>query len=144
MDDVEDGGGSVMHAPSISPLSRITPVLSNGDGPSKSDGDLTVNMKNNLMLLLDGGKAIQERGWWILKNENKILTQSILSLYDRCLVKIVVETKFRRRHSAELTQIGYHVARDLKTQESLRQVGVSMSAPHGISEEAARFIVEVV
>ena len=101
-------------------------------------------MKKNLMLLLDGGKAIQECGWWKLKDGNKILTQSVLSLYDRCLVKIVVETKFRRRHSAELTVIGYHVARDLKTQESLRQGGVAISAPHGISEKASLFIAEVV
>ena len=94
------------------------------------------------MILLEGGGAIREAGCWRGLRGERIHILTIESLYERCLVKIVVESRHRRRHTAMLTDVGELAAREIKRQF---EVGYSRAnAPHGVSEKVARFISEVV
>ena len=65
---------------------------------------------------------------------------TIEALYDRYLIKIVVESRHRRRHTAMLTDIGEYAAKEIQREF----LSAPPKTPHGISEDAARFIVEVV
>lgn len=104
-------------------------------------GDLSSPIKRALIVLLEDGLILRNAGYWIGSSRRKVLVQTIEAMYDRYLIKIVVESRYRRRHTASLTDVGEYAAREIKRQ--IAEVPAPL-APHGISETAARFITEVV
>lgn len=97
-------------------------------------GDLTAPMQR-LVAALSHGHGRRDQGAWVVDEVPGIKFQNHTAeaLYDRCLVKITVESRHRRRHKLELTQIGEAVARDIES----RRRG-------HIPESAARLIQEIV
>lgn len=103
-------------------------------------GELTPACKRALVVMLEDNLIRINSGW---KGESgKLVRQeTIEALYDRYLVKIVIDSRHRKRHTAKLTEVGEFAAREIERQFLM----VSRSAPpHKISEQAARFIAEVV
>lgn len=96
--------------------------------------DLTPSLKRALTILLEEGSAIRDHDYWRTPSGRKLYIVTIEALYDRYLVKIVVESRHRRRHTAMLTDVGEYAAEGILNERD----------PKHISEEAALFIAEVV
>jgi hypothetical protein len=98
----------------------------------KRSGDLTAPMER-LVAALMLGPGHREAGSWAVNAvpDVKFARQTVEAAYDRCLVKITVESRHRRRHKLELTEIGEAVAR-----------GLLPKAP-SISPEASILIQEI-
>jgi hypothetical protein len=80
------------------------------------------------------GNGHREAGSWVVPAvpDARFARQTVEAAYDRCLVKITVESRHRRRHRLELTEIGEHVARGLQSKSP------------SISPEASILIQEIV
>ena len=102
--------------------------------PQQCRSDLTVSLKRALVVLLEDGEVIRWPRCWIGQSKRRIFEVTMLALYDRYLVKIVVESRHRRRHTAVLTDIGWYAARDIQRE----------SKNAAVTEESALFIAEVV
>jgi DNA-binding MarR family transcriptional regulator len=104
--------------------------------------DLTPGVKRALLMILANGNVIRGARGWHGGDGGIVVAQTVEALYDRYLVKIVVENRHRRRHTLTLTDIGERVARDLQ-REALEYEAIS-GPPRQVSENAQRLIVEMV
>lgn len=102
-------------------------------GPRQS---LSRSMKAGLILLFEDGALVRETALWRGASERAVSFRTIAALCERNLIKIVVESRHKRRHTAMLTEIGFHAARDIAHEQ--------IKAPQRISEAAARFIAVAV
>jgi hypothetical protein len=103
--------------------------------------DLTIATKRALVILLEDGGAMKQAHYWSGSSGRKIFLQTLISLYDRYLVKIVTESRHRNRQMATLTDVGEYAAKEIQRElawPALRET------PSGISDEAAEFIAEAV
>jgi len=71
---------------------------------------LTPAMRRALRVLHIDGEAVRQTKFWYTERERLIGTETIIALFDRYLVKVVVENHHRRRQIAALTEIGEMVA----------------------------------
>jgi hypothetical protein len=102
--------------------------------------DLSFALKRAMVTLLEDGSLMKNGSRWKGSSLRTVTTQSVTALYDRYLIKIVVESRYRRRHCAILTDIGQYAAREIQRELT----GILLPAPpHNISEQSARFITEV-
>lgn len=106
-------------------------------------GDLSMPAKRALVMLLEDGFALRDTNYWRSPTDRRIYIRTIETLYDRYLVKIVVESRHKRRHTVKLTEVGEYAARDIQ-REFLLAPPDEPKSPHGISEKTARFIVEAI
>ena len=104
-------------------------------------GSLSPQLKRCLVIILDDASMVREAHYWRGVSGRKCTQATIESLYDRYLIKIIVESRHRRRHTAKLTEVGELAAREIERQFS---IAIPAASPHRISEQAARFITEVV
>lgn len=102
--------------------------------------DLSAASKRALVVILEDEKIIRAQNFWSGKSNRDIYISTIEALYDRFLIKIVVESRHKRRHTAMLTDIGEYAAKEIQREFT----SAPPRTPHGISEDAARFISEVV
>ena len=102
--------------------------------------DLSTASKRALVILLEDEMVVRATNFWSGKSKRNIYISTIEALYDRYLIKIVVESRHRRRHTAMLTDIGEYAAKEIQREF----LSAPPKTPHGLSEQAARFIVEVV
>jgi hypothetical protein len=79
----------------------------------KAQTDLTSGMKAALLALRRAG-ALAAATCWHTPTGERIENQTIYALYDRYLVKMVLDSRHRRRTSALLTEIGEHAARGIE------------------------------
>jgi hypothetical protein len=89
---------------------------------------------------MEDGSLILDAHYWRGISGRKCIKATIESLYDRYLVKIIVESRHRRRHTVKLTEVGELTAREIERQFSAPQ---PPGSHHKISERASRFIAEV-
>jgi hypothetical protein len=75
--------------------------------------DLTPSMKAALLALRRAG-ALAAATYWHTPTGERIENQTMYALYDRYLVKMVLDSRHRRRTSALLTEIGEHAARGIE------------------------------
>ena len=108
---------------------------------SNCRSDLSNPQRRGLIVLLEDESILRNAGYWIGSSRRKVGIQTVEALYDRYLIKIVVESRHRRKHIAMLTDVGEYAAREIQRQ--IAEVPAPL-APNGISETAARFIVEIV
>ena len=106
--------------------------MRNGEGRL---GDLTPACKRALVILLSN-PLFRHRSGWRDNDENLVRQETIEALYERYLVKIVVESRHRRRHTAKLTEVGEYAAREIGRQFSLPE-------KQGVSEKVGQFICEI-
>lgn len=78
-----------------------------------ADTDLTPPMKAALLALKRAG-AIAAATCWQTPTGERIQNQTMYALYDRYLVKMVLDSRHRRRTTALLTEIGEHAARGVE------------------------------
>lgn len=71
------------------------------------------NTFRRALVILHGGNLVREHDFWRRHDGMAVNIKTIEALYDRALVKIVVESRHRKIHTAKLTEIGACVARDL-------------------------------
>jgi hypothetical protein len=109
----------------------------------KADECLTDAMKLALMILLDDGRLVLGAypKCWAGASGRQVRLQSATALYDRGLVRLIVESRHRKTHILRLTPLGEYAAEGVKLKWTNNNT--HRSAPHGVSEKAARFIVEV-
>jgi hypothetical protein len=93
-------------------------------------------MRAGLVLLLEDGALVRETALWRGGSGRAVSFGTIAALCERNLLKIIVESRHKRRHTALLTEIGFHVARDIARGR--------IKAPQKITEAAARFIAVAV
>lgn len=107
--------------------------------------DLTPVQKSALVILLNHGSLIREGHHWASASGARVPLPTILALYERYLVKIVVESKYRKRQAAKLTDVGEYAAAEIERQllHPADREGRPGKPTAGLSEKAARFIVEV-
>ena len=94
-----------------------------------------------MIILLEDGGIIRDTDYWRGKSGRKVYFSTIESLYDRYLVKIIVESRHRRRHTVILTEVGQYCAKEIQREFANAE---SSFLPHKISEQTALFITEVV
>lgn len=123
----------------LCPLWKGERVLSR-DRQHEKRQDLSAASKRALVILLEDGLIIRETNFWNGKSRRNIYISTIEALYDRYLIKIVIEGRHRRRHTAMLTDIGEYAAKEIQRELA----PVPPNAPHGIPEDAVWFISEVV
>ena len=124
---------SYPHTPRRGRISRVLAHAPLGD-----------SMKRALVILLEDGSLNAEQHRWRSPKCRAVINQTLYSLYDRYLVKIVVESRHRKRHTALLTDIGRHAATNIQREEIEQRIAANSPSNAGrISEASARFIVEV-
>jgi hypothetical protein len=86
----------------------------------KHCGDLTLPVQR-LVAALYRGNGERAGGMWIVSSvpDARFQPQTVNAAYDRCLVKITVESRHRRRHTLTLTEIGRHVALALEAKATI-------------------------
>lgn len=105
---------------------------------------ITDSMKLALIILLDDGRVMlcAKPRSWIGVSGRRVTIQTVEALYNRALVRIIVESRHHKTHTLRLTQLGEFAAQGV--QLSLKSGSfVSGRAPHGISERTACFIAEI-
>jgi hypothetical protein len=114
-----------------------------GSRKSHTGEHLTDSMKLALMILLEDGRAVLSAypKCWLGVSGRRVAIQSAMALYDRALVRIIVESRHRKMHIIRLTELGEFAAEGVKLKWTNNNT--YRSSPHGVSEKAARFIVEV-
>lgn len=121
----------------IIPLNRST---MKGRGAER----LSPSIKRALLLLLEDGELYAGGGKWLGTRGRSVRFDVVEAMYARLLIKIVVQSRHRRRQTAKLTEIGLHVARDLRRELSdLADYGAPRALPT-ISESAQHLIAEIV
>lgn len=117
--------------------------------PRQCRSDLTPTLKRALVILLQDGHLDRQHNrnehtnnYWISRCARKCALVTILSLYDRYLVKIVVESRHRRRQRATLTDVGVFAAREIERQ--MLGPPLASSQIHPVSEDVALLISEIV
>lgn len=103
---------------------------------------LNSTMKRALLTIYRDQSVARETGFWRGRSGAGIYFSTISGLFDRLLVKIVVESRHRRRHTAVLTEIGLRVARDIDRE--LACLPPRSEGEPALSEESALFIAAVV
>lgn len=100
---------------------------------------LSAPQREALLLLLADRKFIYHpsRAFWCSENNHHVSHAVIESLYERYLVKIVVDGWRRGSHYTELTDIGEHIACEVLHR---RASGQDYNASR-ITEQAQKFIV---
>lgn len=86
-------------------------------GPTYPKTKLSPAMEEALIDILYCTSMIKAGPRWSAKNIS-IAGHTIRALWIRGLVMIVTESRHRTRQNAELTEIGEHVAKNLKRQRS--------------------------
>lgn len=76
--------------------------------------DLTDSIKRALVIILEDGEVTKVTHGWRGSSGRSIFTRTVFALYERYLVKIVVENHHRRRQMAKLTDVGEYAARMIK------------------------------
>lgn len=99
---------------------------------------LTAPVKRALLLLLDHGKAFLNRSSWSAGNGSSIHGNVMEAAFDRRLVVAVFESRHRTRPFVELSEIGLHVARDLRHEEI--EASIYRGGARMISAEASIMI----
>lgn len=117
--------------------------LTGRSAPNEVRSPLGHAMKRALIIILEDERLISEPHRWRSPNDRVVINQTFFSLYDRFLVKVVVDSRHRKRHTALLTDVGYHAACNLQREMIDREFYKSANASLGISEASARFITEV-
>jgi len=123
-------------------MSRAESALSGRSAPNEVRKSLGLAMKKALVVLLEDGSLQAEEHRWRSPRDRTVINQTLYSLYDRYLVKVVVDSRHRKRHTAMLTDVGYHAASNIQRELVERDVHGENNRPR-VSEAAARFIVEV-
>lgn len=77
---------------------------------------LSDRLRRALIICLEDGPIEFGLHYWTGKSERRIEFKTIMVLYERFLVKIIIENRGRGNRVAELTELGEGVARDLKRQ----------------------------
>lgn len=102
--------------------------------------DLPSRLKCALVILLEDGEAIKQTSYWAGSSGRKVNLSTIVALYDRYLIKIVTESRHRKRQTARLTDVGDYAAKEIQ-----REIAEQERIEDGrISEEAQRLIVEAI
>lgn len=105
-------------------------------------GKLTRDMQCALLICKRDGRLVEAgKIWFGEKSRLEVKAKTIYSLFDRYLLTVTFGGNTRRLHHARLSETGEFVANSL-TDLSVIAPAVSL-APHGISEESARFIAQV-
>lgn len=117
-------------------------MLSGRSAPQAVRSALGMAMKKALVIILEDGSLLSEEHRWRSPKDRTVINQTFYSLFDRYLVKVVVDSRHRRRHTAFLTDVGHHAASNI-----LREfIDHDFRAQRGellLSEEASRFIALV-
>lgn len=108
----------------------------------RRDDDLTATFKRALMILLEDKSAAKQGHYWEGPSARKIFMPTIVALFDRYLIKIVVESRHRKRQTAMLTDIGRYAALQIQREFAMPEEGEPRHLI--ISESSARFIAEIV
>lgn len=101
-------------------------------------------MKRALIILLEDEKLFAAGSQWRSPRGRIVLEQTFYALYDRYLIKVYVESKSRGRHTAVLTDVGHYAASDIRREMIDHELQKEEHPSKKISEEAARFIQQVV
>lgn len=117
--------------------------LSGRSAPNAVRAPLGFAMKRALVILLEDELLIAEEHRWRSPKDRTVINQTFYSLYDRYLVKVVVDSRHRKRHTASLTDVGYHAACSIQRELVDRECRKEEADPRGISEASARFIQQV-
>ena len=104
-------------------------------------GQLEPAMKRALIIIKAEQPVIHGRGFWRGTSGNPISQRTIEALFTRYLIKIVTESRHRKRHTTTLTDVGLRVARDLEREMRSNE---KIDSPFGVTEEASLFIAAVV
>lgn len=102
---------------------------------------LTASVKRAMVIMLEDKSVTKQAHYWEGPSGRKIFLQTIIALYDRYLVKLIVESRHRRLQKAFLTDVGSYAA---------QQIQREFAMPDGecrhaiISESSAQFIAEIV
>lgn len=105
---------------------------------------LSAPQRRGLLLLLSQEFIDERPGEWASRDGQKVKQQVVIALGERGLVRFLVDNHRKRRHRAKLTEVGLHVARDVLHQTAMGYVTTGMRQPVQLSEEATRFIAEIV
>ncbi len=105
---------------------------------------ITAPQRRNIVMIFEDGPFLHEATCWRNRQAQMIPHRSIQSLFARYLVMIVVESRYRRRHTVLLTEVGERVARDLIRERDEGPSKISKrSSRNYISEKSALFIAEI-
>lgn len=116
---------------------------------------LTPGIRRALLILFDDQKLLRQRNrlrrgqhehhHWIGSSDRAVQFVTIQAMYARYLIKIVVESRHQRQHTAVLTEIGQRVAHDISREQENGFQQIEMSSPTSpVCEETAHFITSVI
>ena len=92
-----------------------------------------------LLKILEHGPFAFVTGSWRNEKGDYIYMHSVEALYDRYLVKIVIDVRNKKHITVELTDIGLHAARDIQRQRDEGEQEQKLS----VREAASLFITEI-
>lgn len=104
---------------------------------------LSDSLKRALVIILEDGQIIKQAGLWRGSSGRAVPLQTVLALFDRYLIKIVVESRHRRRHAAKLTDVGEYAAEQIAVELYPERHGENRSTSTKISMNASLLATEI-
>lgn len=103
-------------------------------------GSVSAPMRRALAILHADGEACHGEGGWQTSRDRTIPLATMTALFARHLVKIVTESRHRRRHTARLTELGEYAAFGARRIEDIDAGGGIAPA---LTEQAQHLIAEI-